>query len=874
MNKSSQIQPPKIPLKFLRWFCDPQLKEDVEGDLTELYYERSGDGWRLAKWLFFLDVVFLFRPGIIKNFNTTQGLISQGMYKNYLKSSWRNLMKHKGFSAINISSLAIGLAACVIIFLFVKDERSFDAWHTKNIYRLCEVQSFTGTNTQKVALSMPGMGPTMTDDFPEIEEYTRFWNWGDQLVELENENIMIENVVGVDSGFFEIFDYPLISGDPSEVVDEPYDGVISETTAIKLFGDTDVIGKTFVIDGDQCIVRGVMKDVPDNSHLQFDIALSIFSVNNEVDEFNSTFRSNFLNTYFVLNENADLANMSGRYPDYLLRNSGRENINDFYKLFLQPLSDVHLASTDIEHDYNNHRKFNGSYIDVFILVGLFILVIASVNFTNLTTARASNRSKEVGVRKTIGAKRKQLFDQFLLESIMLSLMALAIGFVLVLIGLPFLNNIIDRQLSLMTLLEYPVYLLVAVGTALLLGVLAGLYPSLYLSSFKPVVVLKGLKTQEKRSFLRSSLVVLQFSLALGMIVSTLVVVQQLFYIKNKDIGFNKDHIMLVDMNGELREHYQEVKQELLKRSSVRGVTASGQRIGNNFHQWGFKVRQDTGIVGVTPSNVHVDYDYLNVYGIELKQGRNFSKEFAKDDGLAFIINESFAKELGFDEPIGKQAGHSWYPDDSLGTIIGVTEDFNFNSLHYKVNTLSLVVHTEWGYSEMSVKLNGSNIEQGVRDVEEIYGQFVSDFPLKYEFLDDHFDELYKSDQQLGSVVTIIAVLSIFIGCMGLFGLASISIRRRVKEIGIRKVMGASPRELMILLSKEFALMILLSFILASPFTFFFMSGWLENFAYRVSINPLLFVVGGIAALFIALGTISYHVLKAVRLNPVHSLRYE
>ncbi|MEP1035138.1 ABC transporter permease [Ekhidna sp.] len=874
MSENIQISPPKLPTRFLKWFCNPLLIEDLEGDLSELFVERANKNHFKAKLKYILDVLLLFRPGIIRSFDIKNRLINTSMLRNYLKSSIRNLLKYKSFSSINIFSLTIGMAACMVIFLFIRDEKSFDAFHEKNMYRLCEIQSFPGTNTQKVALSMPGMGPTMTDQFPEIERYTRFWSWGSQVIRRDDKSLIAERVVGVDSTFFEMFNFNLIHGDRREVIGGPLDAVISKDIALRLFDNIDVVGERFDVDDNEYVVRGVMENVPKNSHLQFDIALSVFASGNEVEAFNNRFGSNFLNTYLILNKEADIEALTDKFPAYLSRAMDNPDINEIYKLFLQPLPEVHLASMDIEHDYNNYRKFNGQYLDVFVLVGIFILIIASVNFTNLTTARASYRSKEVGVRKTIGAMRRQLFNQFIFESVLLALIALVFAIILVTVSLPFLNNLIDRQLSIFPFLMDIEFIPIAIGITLILGIIAGLYPSLYLSSFKPIVVLKGLKNQEKKSIFRSSLIVLQFSLALGMIVCTLIVVEQLFYIKNKDIGFSKDHIVLIEMNGEMQESFNEMKEELLNQSNILGVTASGQRLGNNFHQWGFKVRQDTGMLNLTPSNVHVDYDYLDVYGIELKEGRTFSKEFATDDGLAFIINESFAKELGFDKPVGEKAGHGWYPNDSLGTIIGVTEDFNFNSLHYKVNTLSMVVHTAWGYSEMSVKINGKNVEAALNEIENIYSKFVTDYPLQYEFLDDHFNELYKSDQQMGSVITIIAVLSIFIGCMGLFGLASISIQRRIKEIGIRKVMGASLQELMILLSKGFATMIFISFVIASPVTYVFMSGWLENFAYRIDINPFLFLIGGAVALLIALATISFHVIKAVRANPVSSLRYE
>ena len=871
MNSYPQ-HPPKFLTRILHWFCQEELIEDVEGDLNELFQQRFSNGANKAKVLYLFDVLLLFRPGIIKNIAFKTQNNSYSMFKNYLIIAWRNMMKYKGFSSINIFGLAIGMAACMVIYLFVVDELSFDQIHEKNVYRLCEVQSFPGTNTQKVALSMPGMGPTLLDEFPEVENFTRYWGYGKQLVEIGDQKLLVDHVSGVDTSFFNIFDYPLIHGDRNTVLDDLNTAVISESIAKSLFNKVDVVGETFRIDEDLLKITGVMKDIPENSHLQFDILLSIHTVGTRED-FDSQFGSNYLNTYLILNKSADLDAMAQRYPDYLIKHMENPDINDAYKMWMQPLKDVHLASSDIEHDYQNYRKFNGSYINVFILIGAFILIIATVNFMNLNTARANYRLKEIGVRKTIGAKRNQLFYQFILESIMLAGIALIFAFAIDLLSLPFLNSIIDRSFSLMSILSSVNILLIIVVTTAVLGLISGLYPALYLSAFKPIVVLKGLQNYRK-SFGRSALIVFQFSLALGMIVCTMVVLQQLLYIKNKDIGYSKDHIMLISLKDQGRANYEAMKQDLLKSSNVLGVTASGQRIGNNFHQWGFKVEVDTGIYSMTPSNVFVDHDYLDVYDIELVDGRTFSREHTKDDGLAFIINESMSKEIGLENPVGARAAHSWYPNDSLGTIIGVTKDFNFNSLHYKVNNLVISVHTDWGYSEMSVKLNGKNIKQAINDVEAIYAEHVPDYPIAYEFLDSHFEELYKSDQQMGVVISIIAVLSIFIGCMGLFGLASIAIRRRIKEIGIRKVMGASSKEITLLLSKNFAFMILLSFIIATPLTILFLNGWLENFAYRISINPLIFIAGGIISLAIALITISVHVIKAVRSNPVNALRYE
>lgn len=866
---------PKSPSKLLQLFCDPEILEDVEGDLNELFERRIQNNPKKATIGAWLDVIKLFRPGIIKDFPVFENSNSISMLKNYFKAAWRNMLKHKSFSTINLMSLAIGIAACMVIYLFIQDEKSFDSFHTKKdeLYRLCEIQSFPGTNTQHVALTMPGMGPTLYKEFPEVLDFTRFWTFGEQLVEVGEQKVMTEKLVGVDSSFFRLFDFPIIHGEKNRMIYEKSHAVITESLARKVFGKVDVIGEEFEVDGDRWTINAVIEDIPENAHLQFEMAVWTYSVKDDIKSFDSEFRGNYMNTYLLLTSSADTEDMRSRFPDFLRRATGNEDVDDIYKLYLQPFADVHLTSSGIEHDYNNYRKFNGEYLDVFVLIGLLILIIAAVNFTNLTTARAANRAKEVGVRKSIGAFKSQLVYQFMFESIMLAFISLFIAVGLALLFLPFLNHLIDRQLSFGIFLD-PILFGVITLTVLGLGLIAGLYPSFYLSSFEPVVVLKGINVSEKKSYLRSALVVVQFSLALAMIVSTLVVTQQLMFIKSKDIGFEKDHIMLISMNDEANDKYDQLKTALLKESNILGVAGSGQRLGNNFHQWGFKAKMDSGIVNITPSNVLVDYDYLDVYGIKLVAGRDFSKAYAADDGLSFIINESFAKELGFEDPIGRKVGHDFYPNDSLGTIIGVTEDFHFNSLHHKVNTLSMVIHSDWNFNEISVKINGANVAQSIADVERVYNAFVSKYPLRYEFLDDHISELYKADDQMGSVVSIMAVLSIFIGCMGLFGLASIAIKRRIKEIGIRKVMGASMNQLMILLSKSFAIMIVIAFVMATPLTYLFLTRWLENFAYRVAINPVVFVIGIVLALSIAMLTISFHVIKAVYANPVKSLQYE
>jgi len=797
------------------------------------------------------------------------------MIKNYFVTSLRNIRQSPLYAFINIFSLSVGLAACIIIYLFIKDERSFDAFHSQKeqIYRLDEVQNFTGTNVQKVALSMPGMGPSLAREYPEVLNYTRFMCRPKQLVARDDKQFLLPYLATVDSTFLDIFDFEVLQGDRSKALDEPYTMMVTESTALRFFPSADkAMGESLKFRDKEYKITGILKDVPENSHMQFDALVSMTTITSEEKQFNDRWGSNFLNTYLVLNPNTNIAALEEKFPAFLRRHMDNPDINKFYVLFLQQLEDVHLASTDIEHDYNNYRKFNGSYLGVFSIVGIFILIIAGLNFMNLTTARASHRWKEIGVRTSIGARKLQLFGQFIFESTLLAVFALVLAALINLIFIPLVNTLIDRQLSLTMLVNEPLNIGYLIAVTLGLGLLTGIYPAFYMTSFPASKVLKSAQASG-RSLFRSSLVVVQFGLALAMIVSTLIVIQQLSYMKNRDLGFNKDQVMLIDMNGEANQKFEMLRTELKRNTLVKGVTASGQRLGENFHQSGFKVKADTGVFSITPSNVNVDYEYLDVYGIKLTEGRAFSKAIPTDKDMAFIINESFAKELGLKETVGTQAGHSWYHNDSLGTIIGVAKDFNFNSLHYKINTLQMSVHPEWGYDEMSVKIDGSRAEEAIAFIKQTWESNVN-YPFDYSFLDDHFERLYRSDKQMSSVVTIMAVLAILISCMGLFGLAAITTVRKTKEIGIRKVLGATEAEITILLSKNFALLIAIAFVIASPVTYWLLLRWLDGFAYRVDIDPLLFVLGGLMGLAIALATISYHTIRSAMANPAQSLKYE
>ncbi len=872
-----KINPPRLASRLLKGFLRDDLAEEVRGDLDEKFQTDLKRKSRYkAKWNYWYQTFNYLRPFAIKKFKRLSAM-NNHLLENYFKISTRNIFKHKMISFINVFSLAIGLAACVVIYLFVSDEQSFDSFHSKSshIYRLDEVQKFTGTNEQRVALSMPGMGPALKRDFPEVNNYVRFWLRGKQLMTKDETKQLIDNVMVADSTFFDVFDFPLVHGDVNTCLDRPLTILLTESTALKFFKSTDeALNNTIFWDGRDYQITGILKDVPENSHIQFEALLSMVTYTKGENNVNNSWGGNWMTTYLLLEPNSNVKRMEEKFPKFLSSHMDDPQINSNYKLFLQQLDQVHLASNDIEHDYINYRKFNGSYLMIFYVIAGFILVIAAVNFMNLTTARASHRWKEIGVRKTIGAKKLQLFGQFIFESVMLAGIALTVALLLDILFIPILNDLIGRQLSILSLFHNVWQLAAVLLATLSLGIITGIYPSFYMTSFNLSQVLKGGNKGEGKSVLRSTLVVIQFGLAIAMIVCTLVVVQQLSFMKNSDIGFNKDQMLLVNMNNEANEKFETIKKELQKQSMIRGVTASGQRLGNNFHQGGFKVKADTGVLSITPSNVNVDYDYLSVYGIEVKEGRGFSKDNSTDKGFAFIINESFANELRLKETLGTKAGHDWYHNDSLGTIIGVVKDFNFNSLHYKVNTLALVVHPEWGYEELSVKIEKGRTEEGIAEVKKVWDELVPSYPFDYTFLDAHFEEVYRSDNQMSSVVAIMAGLSILISCVGLFGLAAITIEKKTKEIGVRKVLGATESQIAILLSRNFAILIIIAFVMVSPITYYALHRWLESFAYRININLLVFFVGGILALAIGLLTISYHTLKSARANPVKALRYE
>lgn len=802
------------------------------------------------------------------------------MFRNYLKIAWRNLLKNKTSSIINIAGLAIGMAACIMIMLFVFYEKNFDARHTKNIYRLCEVQSWEGmTSSQKVALSMYPMGSALQRDYPEIKRFVRVNQNGNFDLNYREKRLFLPSVLWVDSTFFGIFDYKLQQGDLRTALNERNSVVLSTKTAAKLFGTEDPMGKTvrhLVGDTLPFTVTGVM-EVPENSHLQFDALFSFNTIYNP--QWEQAWGGNWLVTYLELAPGTNVAALERKFPAFLKKYLAEGEGWRGYELFLQALPDVHAGSTDITHDYVNYQKFDRRYTYIFSIIAWIILIIACINFVNLSTARSAERAREVGIRKSVGAHRSQLAWQFIGESVILSLIALVFALLLVKLTLPWLAGFSERPLQLSLFSDIPKLLLIIGGT-LLVGVVAGLYPAAYLSSFKAVKVLKGSpQTGRNRGTLRNVLVVGQFTGAVFLIIATIFVLKQLRFMQTKDRGFNAEQVMLIRLDRETNRHYETLKQELLRNALISSVTGAGQRLGNNFHQTGVRYHGNGPVREMASSGVVVDPDYLQTYKIKLVAGHDFSKDRAKN-AREYIVNESMAKELlredsssaPIESVVGRMFGFGGM--DSTGSIVGVAKDFNFNTLHHKIETMLMFSQRDWGYEEMSVKINGNKAKEAIAAVEAIWNKHVTGHPFEYSFLDQHFEKIYQSDKQVTLIVGILAILAIVISCLGLFGLASYAAERRVKEIGIRKALGATVENIVAMLSRDFVKLVIIANLIAWPLAWFGVRRWLEDFAYHIDISWWIFIAAGLMAVLIALLTVSYQAVKAGLTNPVKSLRME
>jgi len=804
------------------------------------------------------------------------------MFKNYLKLAIRNLWKNKIFSLINIVGLSLGMAVCITILLFVKYEKNFDSDHTKNLYRLDEVQSFEGmANPQKVALSMYPMGPTLKSEFPEIKDYVRIHSYEMAGLVYKEKKLFFDNIFFTDPSFFQLFNYKLLTGDPKKALASPNSVVLTTESAAKLFGKENPMGKSVETynrrDTLHFTVTGIMENVPANSHLQFN---GLYSFSTLIDPAKENLKDywggNWVITYLELADNTNISRLEKKFPAYIQKYMDAEGAKA-YKLFLQSLKEVHTDSGEITHDYHNFQKFDKTYTDIFLIIAIIVLIIGCVNFINLSTAKSAGRAKEVGIRKSIGAQRFQLTAQFMGESLLISFTAMSLAILLVKLFLPFVNQLSEHALLFSFLSQPFLFLQVFAGT-LLVGFLSGIYPALYLSSFVPVKVLKGISiTGKNKSMTRNILVVGQFACAAFLIITTIFVIKQLNYMRNKDAGFNKDEVIVI--SGAYKG-YMPLKTALKENSLVKGVTGSSQSLGNNLHQTGFTYRGDGPERNIATSHIMVDEDFIPLYKIKLIAGKNFTDE---GNGNEYIINESLAKELLKDTPkasyeslLGDHFGGAYFNNgaDSASTIVGITEDFNFNSLHTKIETLCLANFKTRGFHDVSVKIDGSRAKEAIAFVEATYKKHITTYPFSYVFLDEHLQQLYHNDEKVSKVVSILGALAIIIACLGLLGLASYSAETRIKEIGVRKVLGASVTNIVGLLSKDFIKLVVLANLIAWPLAGYVITAWLRDYAYHINLSLWVFALAGFISLGIALASVSSQTFKAAVANPVKSLRTE
>jgi len=801
------------------------------------------------------------------------------MIKHYFKIAFRNLLKHKSTSFINIFGLAIGMACCLLIMLFVKDEFSYDRFHQEsgNIYRI--VKDFVNDDGTRLpdATTPPALAPAMQKDIPEIASVTRiFPGWGRKfLFQYAGKKFLEEKIYRIDSSFFDVFTFPFIRGNPKSSFKELNSILLTESSSRKYFGDEESIGKVISTELGEIMVTGIVKDVPENSHIHFDFLISTKKIGGNI---NADWDFYNFYTYIKLKNKASISAVVPKIQALYQRNVAR-GTNIFYA---QPLTAIHLSSSlKWELEANSDKL----YAYVFSIIALFIILIACINYVNLTTARSSLRAKEIGVRKVSGAFKASLVRQFLIESVCTAIMALVLAGILAFLLLPVINQLTQKHLSLFHAGNIKL-LLASVGTALFIGLAAGIYPAIYLSSFKPVLVLKGLKTKGNSIFnLRKGLVVFQFTISVAMIAGTLIVIQQINYVLHAKLGLNKDHVMIVLGGLPSRASYEGLKNELLQVPGVKKIAGADGIIGGQ--NWTNSLRAKGSENGQLVNFLTVGYDFLDVAGIDVKEGRGFSRQFQGDtlnngqvgalerESGGIILNETAVKQLGVPSPvIGQKI--VWGEDEDTTynlNIVGVVKDFHFTSLRNEIKPFAFVMEPE-RESLFTLKLQGTDLTNTIGSIEKKWNQFSPDRPFQYSFLDETFGRLYQSEVRFKKVFIYITTLAMIIACLGLFGLAAFVTEQRTKEIGIRKVLGASVRGLVSLLSKDFLKLVAIAIVLAVPATWYFMQQWLQDFAYRIDLNWWIFAIAGILALLVALFTVSVHAIKAAVNNPVKSLRTE
>jgi predicted permease len=784
------------------------------------------------------------------------------MFRNYVTVAFRNLWKNKAYSFLNIAGLAVGMACSILILFWVEDEKSYDTFHTDatDIYYIRENQTYEGGKIFTFGSTPGPLAEGLKQDFPEVVESVRL-NWGSDVLFAYGDKRFREEGKYADPALFNVFSFPVLKGDVKSALNDIHSVVITRKLAEKYFGTEDPIGKVMRLDNKEDYkVTAVLEDLPQNSTLQFDFLLPFENYLSE-NKWLKDWGNNGLQTFLKLRPGASAEALNQKIAGYIKKHNEDSNV----ELLLQPLTEIRLYS-----EYKDGKNVGGriSYVRLFAVVALFILAIACINFMNLSTARSEKRSKEVGVRKVMGAVRGLLIRQFLGESLLMAVLALFLALVLVSVVMPFFNEIAGKELVL-NWFDGRHWLLFAAITVFT-GILAGSYPALFLSAFNPVQVLKGtVKTGKAAVRFRQVLVVGQFFFSILLIIATIIVFQQINYLRNRPLGYDKENLMMVRMQGNMPDSYENIKQNLLQIGGVGSVTKASQsmfEVNNNTGgvDWPGKPEGMSTLFGI----VQADYDFTNTFGMQLKGGRDFSRDRGTDS-LAVLINEESARRMGMKDPVGKMLELH----DKSYTIIGVLKDFHYNSVYSPIEPLIIQLAPYAHY--MFIRI-GKNVKlpATVSSVEGVLRKFNPAYPFEYRFLDDELEKSFKSEQQLGQLAAWFAGLAVLISCLGLFGLAMFTAEQRRKEIGVRKVLGASVSGVVMLLAKEFLKLVLVAFLIAVPVAWYVALEWLQSFAYRIDVTWWVFAITGSVAHFIGLLTVSFQSLRAALAKPVKSLRTE
>ncbi len=808
------------------------------------------------------------------------------MLKNYLKIAVRSILKNKVYSFINIVGLAVGVACCIAILLYIQNELSYDKFN-KFADRICRVTLDGEVDGHDInpANSPAALGPTVYHDIPGVETYVRLFNDGSQIINYKDKTFFEERFFWADQTIFNVFTFSFVEGNLKTAFDQPNSVVITESTARKYFGDKDPLGKILTVDKqNDYIVSGVIKDIPYNSHFHPDFIASLATLQ---DSRNPSWLSNNYYTYFLLKKGVNIVNFQKELNVEVKKYVGPQikivtgvSLQKFlvagnrYGYKVQTLTSIHLNS-----HLNGEIEPNGNkmYVYIFSLIAIAILLIACSNFINLATARSERRAKEVGIRKTLGSSRLHLIRQFMIESIMMSSAATVIAVVLVELFLPLFNALADKKMSL-DLFNDPLSILLLICFAAVVGIASGIYPACYLSSFKPIDVLKSkTKKKSRKSFVRNGLVVFQFTILIILFIGTFIIYDQLKYVQTKNLGFDKEETVVINRVGGLGNQIQSFEHELMQNKNIIDLTNSSAVPGGNYEENAFRLEGASLEKLESSRHLFCDFNFAKTYSLKMKDGRFFSLEHPSDSS-AVVVNEALEKVFGKKSLVGKNL---LFPGPGRGQwtkfkIIGVVKDFNYQSLHEKIRPLVFLLPLQKNYtwSFLTVRLAAGNHLSTISFIEKVWEKYSGNESFSYNFLDKNLQHLYESDSKTNEIVGTFSFLAIFIACLGLLGLVSFVTGQRTKEIGIRKVLGASIHEILFLITKEFIKWVLIANIIAWPVAYYIMNNWLNDFAYRIKMAPWIFVLAGVFTLLIALLTVSFHTIQAARANPVKSLRYE